>query len=121
MADGRKCLASSSKDGAYPQQVSSFHCLLCFVTAEFVLSKIISFDKVEIFDRCQLDKVCNLSGLLDSYERNVMHFTYFFGIILICARIVCRPSIMDTVADMVKGLQKEKMQRRQVVHPQVSI
>jgi len=34
------------------------------------------------------------------------------------AHILNRPSIMDTVADMVKGLQKEKMQRRQVVHPQ---
>ena len=32
-----------------------------------------------------------------------------------------RPSIVDTVIDLVKGLQTEKMQRRQVVHPQVSI
>jgi len=29
-----------------------------------------------------------------------------------------RPSIVDTVIDLVKGLQKEKMQRRQVIHPQ---
>jgi len=34
------------------------------------------------------------------------------------AHILNRPSIVDTVADLVKGLQKEKMQRRQVVHPQ---
>jgi len=34
------------------------------------------------------------------------------------AHILNRPSLVDTVADLVKGLQKEKMQRRQVVHPQ---
>ena len=33
---------------------------------------------------------------------------------------ISRPSIVDTVIDLVKGLQKEKMQRRQVIHPQVS-
>jgi len=29
-----------------------------------------------------------------------------------------RPSMVDSLVDLVKGLQKEKMQRRQVVHPQ---
>ena len=34
---------------------------------------------------------------------------------------VLRPSIVDSLVDLVKGLQKEKIQRRYVVHPQVSV